>query len=505
MGGSDVGQSFDVGVIGAGAMGAGIALVAARAGHGVKLFDAAPGGAEAAIDRLASDLARQVDRGRLQRADADACLARIAPIADLAQLSGARLVIEAIVEDLEIKRGLFARLAQIVDKDAILATNTSSLSVTALAAGLGEPGRLVGMHFFNPPHLMPLVEVVSGAQTDPAFADVVFGIAEAWGKLPVRCGSTPGFIVNRVARPFYGEALELLGERAASPATLDAVMRDCGGFRMGPCELMDLIGHDVNFAVTSTVYEAYFHDPRYRPSLIQKALVEAGRLGRKTGRGFYAYDAPADRPAPEELPAGPRPNAVTIAGDLGPAAVLAGLIEQAGIALNRVPGEGVMRLGSLELALTDGRTALERRVATGAPTAVFDLALDYASASRVALATSADMAPEGRAAVAGLFQALGKAVSPIADVPGLVVARTVAMLVNEAADLVQEGGANAPEVDLAMVKGANHPLGPQMWADLVGAPWLGAMMGHLAQAYPSGRYRLSQSLRRAALASRTPH
>lgn len=475
-------------------------MVAARAGHGVRLFDAALGAAEAAIDRLASDLARDVERGRLESGEADACLARIASVAELDQLRGAGLIIEAIVENLEIKRGLFERLAQIVGDDAILATNTSSLSVTALARGLPAPERLAGMHFFNPPQLMPLVEVVSGAQTDPAVADAVFDLAQAWGKVAVRCGSTPGFIVNRVARPFYGEALELLAERAAAPATLDAVMRDCGGFRMGPCELMDLIGHDVNFAVTSSVYDAYFHDPRYRPSLVQKALVEAGQLGRKAGRGFYSYDGSAGRPEPAELPAGPRPDAVTIAGDLGPAALLQGLLEKAGLALTRTAGEGVIRLGKVELALTDGRTALERSIATGAPTAVFDLALDYASASRIALANSPDMTDDQRAAVGGLFQALGKAVSPIADTPGLVVARTVAMLINEAAEVVQEGVAGVPEVDLAMIKGANHPLGPLMWADKVGAKWVGSVIGHLAQAYPSGRYRLSQSLRRAALA-----
>jgi 3-hydroxybutyryl-CoA dehydrogenase len=276
-----------VAVAGAGIMGAGIALVAASAGHSVRLYDAVPDAADRAISRLAKDLDALVQRGKVTVADREARLSRLKAVRDVAELAPAGLVIEAIVERLDAKTELFRNVEAIVAENAILATNTSSLSVTALAAKMRRPGNVVGMHFFNPAPILPLVEVVSGRLTDRGVAETIFATARAWGKTPVHCTSSPGFIVNRVARPFYGEALRLLSERASDPATLDAVMRDCGGFRMGPFELMDLIGHDVNYAVTASVYEAMYQDPRYKPSLIQKDLVDAGLLGRKSGRGFY--------------------------------------------------------------------------------------------------------------------------------------------------------------------------------------------------------------------------
>jgi 3-hydroxybutyryl-CoA dehydrogenase len=496
-----------VAVIGAGTMGSGIAMVAASAGHQVMLYDAAPGAAEVGRQRLQADLDKLVGRGRLTQEEADARMARLQPIASLDALAQAGLVIEAIVENLDIKTALFRDVEALVGDSTILATNTSSLSVTALSARLRRPGRVVGMHFFNPAPILPLVEVVRGELTDPSVADTVFATSRAWGKTPVHCRSTPGFIVNRVARPFYGEALRLLSEQAAVPATLDAVMRDAGGFRMGPCELMDLIGHDVNFAVTRSVYDAFYQDPRYKPSLVQQALVEAGLFGRKTGRGFYDHSpsvAGTDR-TPIDAPPGPAPRHIVVEGDLGPGTVLADLAAEAGIGVERRPGPGVIRIGRIQLAITDGRCATERAMRDEPGMVLFDLALDYRATTRIAVARADQAADADLAQATGFFQALGKTVSVLDDAPGLLVMRTVAMLANEAAEAVQQGVATAADVDLSMLKGLNYPRGPLAWADDIGPARLLAVIEALGRFYGEDRYRASPLLRRRVLAGRALH
>jgi 3-hydroxybutyryl-CoA dehydrogenase len=488
-----------VAVVGAGRMGAGIAMVAAAAGHSVLLYDVDAAAVARAIQESRTDLDKLVGKGRLGAEEADARMQRIRPAGALGELSQARLVVEAIAETLPAKRALFADLEAIVSPSAILATNTSSLSVTAIAATLRRPGRLGGLHFFNPATVMPLVEIVSGAATALDVADILFETAKAWGKLPVRSRSTPGFIVNRVARPFYAEAMRLLTEQAASIETLDAIFRECGGFRMGPFELMDMIGHDVNFAVTSSVYEAFFQDPRYRPSLIQKELVDAGHLGRKSGQGFYSYAPDAKTTPPATAPLGPAPKRLVIEGDLGPANSLVELAVRTGLKIETTDGPGVIRCGDIRLALTDGRTAARRSAETGAPIILFDLALDYEETSRIALGAPSGTPAPAVAAACGLFQALGKTVSVIDDVAGLAVMRTVAMLANEAADALQQGVSTAGNIDLAMLKGANYPRGPLAWCDQIGAHRLVCVLDRLNEAYPEGRYRASPLLRRRAL------
>ena len=283
-------------------MGRGIAQVAAAAGHQVVLGDAVTSVVDMARDAIRTGLARDVAKGRLDTAGADAIVGRIAGAGDLSRgfesFASCGLVIEAVVEDLSAKRALFEALETVVAPDAILATNTSSLSVAAISAATAHAGRVVGMHFFNPAPLMALVEVVPAITTTPETVERAATLARAWGKTTVVATDTPGFIVNRIARPFYGEALRILEEGIADVATIDWAMRETAGFRMGPFELMDLIGNDVNFAVTTSVFEGFFFDPRYRPSLTQRRLVDAGLLGRKRERGYYDYRAGATSPEP---------------------------------------------------------------------------------------------------------------------------------------------------------------------------------------------------------------
>jgi 3-hydroxybutyryl-CoA dehydrogenase len=491
-----------IAVIGAGAMGSGIAQVAAQAGHPVQLFDTRIGAADAARERIAAALDALAVKGKIVPEAARAATGRITAVHALADCVSAALVIEAIVEDIEAKRSLFQELEVIVSPGTILASNTSSISITTLAAGLEHPARVVGMHFFNPAPLMPLVEVVSGRATAAEVAATIRATATAWGKEPVHATSTPGFIVNRCARPFYGEALRLLGERAADAATLDAIMRDAGGFRMGPFALMDLIGLDVNFAVTRSVWDAYFQDPRYAPSVLQQELVAAGLLGRKSGRGFFGYAPGAGMPASSVVASLEPPARIRLCGDLGPANALTERLAAAGIAIERAPAnasfpDGAIGIGDGWLALTDGRTATIRAAAAGTREVIlFDLALDYATCPRLAVARADGCSDAAWSAAAGALQAAGIAVAQLDDVAGLAVMRTVAMLANEAADAVTQGVATARDVDLAMQKGVNYPRGPLAWADGIGVARIRDVLAHLLAHYGDARYRLSPLIAR---------
>ena len=445
-----------------------------------------------------------MQRGRLDAAQRDAILARLQPVDADVKLSDVGLVIEVIVEDLEVKVAVLRQIESEVGPDAIIATNTSSLSVTAIAGRLARPDRVVGMHFFNPAPVLPLVEVVSGAATAPDVTPTIFETAKAWGKVPVACRSTPGFIVNRVARPYYGEALRLLQEQAATPATLDAVMRECGGFKMGPCELMDLIGHDVNFAVTKSVYEGFFDDPRYKPSLIQKDLVDAGWLGRKSGRGFFDYREGAPSASVDEAGVRGRgcrkscASRVTLARLRKLGRLLLGRDD---VTVRRSDGAGLLRVDGFAVALSDGRTATERSVALGEPVVLFDLALDYAACARVAVV-------RGRAGQRRASRQ-GDRIVPAAGQEGVGAGRRAwaggdayrRHAGQRGGRAVSQGIASADDIDAAMLKGVNYPIGPMAWGQQVGLAYVGTVLRHLARAYGEDRYRSSLWLQRAVHAA----
>ncbi|MCW2311109.1 3-hydroxyacyl-CoA dehydrogenase PaaH [Rhodoferax antarcticus] len=497
-----------VAVVGTGAMGAGIAQVAAAAGHPVRLLDNRPGAALQAIDGIRAQFEKMAAKGKMS---AEACAAaggRLQAAEQLSDLADAALVVEAIVESLAAKQKLYSDLEAIVSEACIFGTNTSSISVTAIGAALKHPERLAGLHFFNPAPLMALVEVVSGLATDPQVASTLFATATAWGKTAVHAKSTPGFIVNRVARPYYAESLRVLTEGGADCATLDAVMREAGGFRMGPFELMDMIGHDVNFAVTRSVWNAFFNDPRFLPSLVQQDLVDAGFLGKKTGRGFFDYRAGAPKPDPATEALQTLPGHIVICGRSPAAMALSMRLTAAGVAFEHTNASDgrIAQAGDAVLFVTDGRSATQRASESDvANTVLMDLALDYNKATRMALTCASQCSPTAASAATGLLQACGLKVSRLADIPGLVVMRTVAMLANEAADAVNLGVCSAAAADAAMRLGVNYPKGPLAWADDVGLKAIRDVLANLGTSYGEDRYRISPLIQRHVYAKRNIH
>ncbi|MEV5006112.1 MULTISPECIES: 3-hydroxyacyl-CoA dehydrogenase [unclassified Streptomyces] len=491
--------SSPVAVVGTGTMGQGIAQVALVAGHTVRLYDAVPGRAREAAAEIGARLDRLVEKDRLTGAERDAARARLLAADALTELADCALVVEAVLERLDVKQELLKELEGVVGDDCLLATNTSSLSVTAVGGALRVPGRLVGLHFFNPAPLMPLVEVVSGFATDVTSATRAYEMARAWGKTPVACADTPGFIVNRIARPFYAEAFAVYESQGADPATIDAVLRESGGFRMGAFELTDLIGQDVNESVTHSVWQSFFQDVRFTPSLAQRRLVESGRHGRKSGQGWYDYREGAERPEPHTAEREAPPAYVVAEGGLGPASDLLALIREAGIQVREEDEDHGTRLvlpSGGQLVLADGQTSVEFR-----DVVYFDLALDYRGATRIALSASRDTSPRTVAEATGLFQALGKKVSVIGDVPGMIVARTVARIVDLAHDAVAKGAATEEDIDTAMRLGVNYPLGPFEWSRRLGGSWACSVLDNLHECDPSGRYAPSLALYRHAYAT----
>ncbi len=487
-------------MVGCGTMGSGIAEVIATAGHITYLVDQDHVRAAGAIARIRERLAHEVARKRLsptQEAEIAERLRLLTDLADLRRVPDCGLVLEAVAEDLAVKGQLLAELEEVIQPSCILATNTSSLSVTELAAPMLHGGRLVGMHFFNPAPAMRLVEVVSGLDTDPTVAQVAWSTAEQWGKTPVMVRSTPGFIVNRIARPFYTEAFRLHEEQVSDPATIDALLREGGGFRMGPFELTDLIGQEVNQAVTLCLWSAYGFDARYRPSPVQQDIVQAGWLGRKTGRGFYTYAEGVSNPAVGTLAPGKCPDHLTVRGDVGR---LRPILERTGVAIEETSGEGLVELpnGTI-LMTTNGQLATSTALRVRRPVVTVDYSLDPRTVTRTAVALSDGADPKLLDDVSGLFAAADIATTRIDDTPGLVVARIVALIVDQAADALWHGIANAEDIDIAMQLATNYPRGPLAWGDEMGVAQVVQLLDNLHATYGDDRYRACPLLRRHAL------
>lgn len=496
---SQLQPSDTVAIIGAGTMGAGIAQVAANAGHQVYLFDINPDAVEQGINFLKNGLAKQIKRGKMTDEEVEAIIDRILPCSDLSDLKDSKLIIEAIVEKLEIKQSLFSDLEEICNDETIFATNTSSISITSIASKLKKPERLVGMHFFNPAPILKLVEIVSGLASDKSVLEKIYNTAQNWGKTPVYVKSTPGFIVNRVARPFYAEALRVLDEGAADVITIDTTLKELGGFRMGSFELMDLIGHDVNYAVTESVFNAFYHDGRFKPSLSQLELVNAGFLGRKSGRGFYDYNNIEDQTSIKNEPSFPAPKKITIYGDLGVAEKLIDRAMELKLDIIRRPSElnKSIVIDGVNLFMTNGCAATEKAANSNLREVVlFDLALDYSNTKRIVLTKAEQTNQSSLKVIIGFFQSLGIDVTIIKDIPGLIVLRTVSMIINEAADTVYHGVASMSDIDLAMCKGVNYPIGPFSWADKIGIKNIYVALQNLLNSYGEDRYRPSPLLRK---------
>ena len=494
-----------IGIVGCGVMGRGIAQIAALAGACVHLCDSRAGASAAAREELLATFARLADKGKLSAAECAAAGALLHAATDLVHLVDCSVIIEAIVEDLDAKKSLLRALEDIVSADVILATNTSSLAVTAIAAGLHSPERVVGFHFFNPVPLMRIVEVIGGALTTPAICDYMLALGRHWGHTAVRAKDTPGFIVNHAGRGFGTEGMRILAEGSCDIATLDAILRESAGFRLGPCELMDMTGLDVSHPVMESIYHQYYEEPRFRPQTQTRQMLTAGLLGKKARHGFYRYDDEGKKisVAAAALPSA-RPDAIWLSrAHPAFAQRIEALIVNAGFALESGARPSahalciVTPLGddASMCCIADGLDATR----TVAIDSLFDL-----RRRRVIMTTPATHAAY-RAMACGLFSADGASVSVIRDSYGFVSQRVVAHIINIACEIAQQGIAEPLDIDRAVTLGLGYPQGPLAWGDLLGSTTVLAILKNLERHTGDPRYRPSPWLQRRALLGLSLH
>ncbi len=507
-----------IGVVGAGTMGAGIAQLACGSGARTLLTDPVPGALERGAERVREGLAKEAEKGKLTAEQAQEAAARLQPVDSLDALAPCDLVIEAAPERLHVKHELYADLSRIVSEECVLASNTSSLPITAIAAGATHPERVVGMHFFNPAPLMRLLEVIAGVMSAERALEIADATGLAMGKDVIRASDGPGFIVNRCNRPFGLEALRLLQEQIADVPTIDRIVRMGGGFRMGPFELSDLVGVDTGFDVSKSFYELSFGEPRWRPSPIQARQVAAGLHGRKSGRGYYDYSGKephrtADPDPPQVVAPVDGEGLVVICGrntlamqlreaasDAGyevrsphdPQTELPALIVECGGEPDEEPGPR----GGARLVLCD-RGSLAT-LDPGGPAVGFHALPPFEQCRLVELTRSDSSSPAAVSRAERFFGALGKHVEWVGDAPGLVLGRIVCQVINESAFALGEGVGSAQDIDTGMVLGMAHPRGPMSWAQEIGVDHVLAVLGGLWDEYREERYRPAPALRRRA-------
>ena len=499
-------RQLQVAIVGCGAMGCGIAQLLAQAGVQVLLFDTKPASSQQALHTLHNNFARLQDKGKLTAQQVDAAKECLKIAQELSELSQAAVVIEAIIEDLAIKQQLFLQLEEIVASSTVLASNTSSLSITSLAQVCAIPQRVAGLHFFNPVPLMKVVEVVAGLQTAPAVLRSLAALVKRCGHLAVQAKDTPGFIVNHAGRGYGTESLQILTEQVASAEQIDCIMRQAAGFRLGPFELFDLIGLDVSVPVMQAIYQQYFNEPRYRPSVLAAQRKNAGLLGRKSGQGFYRYeDGKAVLPPtnPSSQVGFNAARLVWVSREEAQwGAQLAALIEPL---LAKLGPDAKLEQGTRpsEQALClvtpvgeDVTTCLQRQGLDGRAVLGVDMLLGL-DKHRVLLTNPLTLPTHARAAQALLMQD-GVGVSLVRDSVGLVLQRVLAQIVNIACDMAQQGIASPGDIDQAVRLGLAYPHGPLTWGDQLGPALLLRILQNMSAITGDMRYRPSPWLRRRA-------
>lgn len=486
-----------IGVIGTGAMGRGIAQVAAAGGVRVRMLDTKPGAAQEAFKFIDGMLRRAAEKGSLKPEDAQAAIGRLEVVQSLSELAPCHVVIEAIVENPEVKQKLYAELEQVLAADCIIASNTSSLSVTLLANKLARPGRFAGFHFFNPVPLMRLVEVVDGILTEPWVGEALMVLGRRMTREPVRVKDAPCFLVNQVGRGFSLEASHLVSEGVASFVQVDRIMRDVAGFRMGPFELMDLTALDVTQPASELLYGQFFHEPRYRPSLVMRSRLDAGILGRKVKRGFYDYSSGEQAVPPEPAAPVAKPESVWVSpAEPDGHAALTALLDKLGAPLERGAAPSARALILVTPLGEDATTcAIDQGLDPRRTVAVDTL---FPMVKRRTIMTCPITDPAYRDAAHGLLGSDGVPVVPIHDSPGFVAQRIVAMIVNIGCSVAQNGTAAPADVDKAVTLGLNYPHGPLAFGDRLGPGRVLKVLTNMQRVYGDPRYRPTVWLSRRA-------